>query len=319
MVKGIVPPISTDSQKTNDESLPARKKKKRDRLARLDDTLKTESPGALYQVRRSDHPTDSRFVGETGRLVSESPSQNGSKDDLLVLRFSSGGKDTFFRHQLTPVAAKNDDFQPVREKLALMENHLADLRSALKTENRGQEMVAYLEYRVILAVEAASQSASLLIEIGGGQRAQPKRAVDLLAKLSVIDNATRIKFRRFIDLREGLALNREGVKREALEKGVSELIVCGDRLIAGVLAFLDGLTVELLAARLKEVTQSHVSVAMTAKEAAKMLGVEIYCIQRWVRVKKLDGFKFFDGNLKVRRSSVEALLNTLPQWYREGM
>lgn len=316
-VKGEIasePRNSTPKEKRVEQN----KAERLDRFAQLDSTLQPKVAGIEYRVEKASNPTDSQWIGKVGRLVGETPSKNGRETDLLVLQFSADSKDVFSRNQLVEVGGvEPDGFQDIRQKLAEIEDYLSDLRSANK-RHKEPDTSAFIEYRTIQAVEALIQTSCLVVGLGE-RETRRQEAIALLVKLNVIDQAVRVKFRHLITLRNKLAHNRNDIGDEEVIRVLPKLNQVSEQFITGVKAFLEGMTVELLEARLKEVVGSSQSVAMTAKEAAKMLGVEVHCIQRWVRVKRLDGFLFFTGNLLVRRSSVLAMYNTLPQWYRAGM
>lgn len=288
------------------------------RFVKLDATLQPKTVGVQYRVQEAANPTDSKWVGKVGRLIGETPSKNGRETDLLVLQFADRSKDVFSRSQLVEIGGvEPDEFHDVRQKLCELEGYLSDLSSSSK-RHKEPDASALIEYRTIQATEAITQTMCLIAGFGG-RRVERKEGIGILIQLGVIDPSTRAKFRHLNLIRNRLVHHRDTVGAEEVIRVLPKLIKVGEQFIADVTVFLENTTAELLETRLKEITRSNVSVAMTAREAAQRLGVSIYCIQRWVRVKKLDGFRYFDGNLQVRRSGVESLYNTLPQWYRNGM
>ncbi len=288
------------------------------RYSQLDHTLKTKSAGIEYRVETADNPTDGKWVGQVGRLVGESSSSNSRSSDLLILQFSDDSKDVFARSQLVEISmVDSDEFSDVRQKLAELEGYLSDLNSA-KKRHKEPDTEAFIEYRFIQSVEAILQTAYLIVGFGGRQ-IERKEGVGILIQLGIIDMPTRAKFRHLTLVRNKLVHQRDTIEFEEVLRVLPKLLEVSEQFIADVTVFLENTTAELLEARLKEVVGSNQSVAMTPKEAAQMLGVETHTIPRWIKDGRLDGFLFFDGKWKVRRSSVQTMYNSLPRWYRDGV
>ncbi len=148
---------------------------------------------------------------------------------------------------------KRDVFYPVRKKLASLENYLLALRSAQTQEGGRDEqgLEIFIEYRTIQAIDDATKIAWLIV---GDRRIERQQAIDLLVRLSVVDQATHTQFKSLIGLRNKLVHDRSSVEFSEVSQALPQLLKTGEQFIGGVTVFLKDMTVELLEARLKEIT-----------------------------------------------------------------
>lgn len=144
-----------------------------------------------------------------------------------------------------------DGFCNIRRKIMDIENHLADLRAADKFSQSPIEN-AFIDHRFIQVVDEIVLLAGLITDFSG-KNLDWWTAIRVLKKLEIITPSALNKFRKLRRVRNKLQHHRDHVHFERLIRALQEFDFFGTQIIRNIKIFLEGMSIELLQEKLKEI------------------------------------------------------------------